>query len=90
MPGLDAGVVLGQIAGLPHQVRQARRKVHAVLAGAATDFQHVGAAGQGVLQHGQDRGLVVGAGGGEDLAHTAHLGTKPSELNASGVFSLWR
>ena len=52
MPGAYAGVVLGQVAGLPDEVRQARREVHAVLARARADLQHLAAVGKGLPQHG--------------------------------------
>ena len=59
MPCLNAGVVIGQVAGLPGQLRQARRKVHAVLAGTRANLQHMSAALQCRLQHRKNGGLVV-------------------------------
>ena len=38
-PGLNTGVMLGDIAGLPDQLRKFRCKIDSVLAGTAADFQ---------------------------------------------------
>ncbi len=39
-PGHNAGVIRGDIAGLPDQMRQLFREEHRVLPRAAADFQH--------------------------------------------------
>jgi hypothetical protein len=51
---VDADVVLGQVGGLPAQVRQRPGEVHGVLAGAAADLEDVAAVGEVLAQDGED------------------------------------
>jgi hypothetical protein len=63
-PGVDAGMVLGQLAGLPAQVGQRLAEIHRMLPGAAGNFEYLFAIGKNFLQHGQDGIAVLFAGFG--------------------------
>jgi hypothetical protein len=65
----DAVVVLGQVGGLPAQVRQRPGEVHGVLAGAAADLEDVAAVGEVLAQDGEDGVAVAVAGGGVWAVH---------------------
>jgi len=39
-PGIDAGMTVGKVTGLPYQLWHLAGKVNSVLAGAAADFQN--------------------------------------------------
>jgi hypothetical protein len=57
------------IGALPDEVRQRRREVDRVLAGAAADFQHASAIGEALAQHREDRFAIALAGRREGLVH---------------------
>ncbi len=57
------------VAGLPEKVRQMRREVHGVLAGAAADFEDLATAPQRVSQDREDRAFVALTCLGNLIAH---------------------
>ena len=68
-PGKDPGVVHGQLAGLPHEVRQCGGKIHGMLTGARTDFERACAIRERLAQDLQDRAAIALTGLGKRLVH---------------------
>jgi len=64
-PGLYAGQVLRQLAGLPFQVWQFAAKMHDMLSGTTGDLQYTLASCENLFQYGEDGNLVDFAGFGK-------------------------
>jgi hypothetical protein len=68
-PQPDAGQVRRDVGALPDEVRQRRREMNRVLAGAAADLEHAAPVGEALVQQCEDRLAVAFAGRREGLFH---------------------